>query len=171
MTSDLLALLLGQNTRTVHLRLDGEDVHVVPAGTPGAAIFTLRRVPARDIRSNLLYMVLGKDGYVAYATWYNAQGQAALASAQATARDPNDPIPFDDSPEDDASWRAHTLALETAVEEELLTQGLVLPDGLTAAQVIPALGLYRPVLVRELVQWGRETPEDPNSPSASSAPP
>lgn len=167
----ILAALQARNTRTVTLVQDGDTARHAPPGTPGALAFTLARVPAREIRQNLLYAALGRDGYLAYANWYHAQAQQALASAEAATAKPDAAPPFDDSLPEDAQWRAHTLALEEAVERELLQAGLLLPEAEPFAAVYPVLGPMRGVLVRELIEWGRETPEDPNSPSGNSEPP
>lgn len=173
--TDTLAALRQQNTRTVTLLLEGEHARLAPLGTPGGLTFTLARVPARDIRANLLYAALGRDGYVAYAIWYNGQAQQARAAAEESTRKPGDPPPFDDSLPDDAQWRAHTVALEEAVDDAVLERGLLDPPYEAAREV---LGPYRTALVREIVQWGREVPEwnpevpeSGNSPSGSYEPP
>lgn len=170
--TDTLELLRQQNTREVWLRLDGDTVHPVPPGTPGAARFVLARVPAREIQSNLLYAALGRDGYVAYASWYNNQAQTERETAEASARKPGDPEPFSDTLPNDAHWRAHSLALETATDDAVLAAGMFEP---TFEQAGAMLGPYRSALVRELVQWGRtppawsEQPKDGDAPNLSSA--
>ncbi|MBB5234475.1 hypothetical protein [Deinococcus budaensis] len=169
--TDTLALLQQQNSREVWLLLDAatQDVTVVRPGTPGAGRFVITRVPARDIRSNLLYAALGRDGYLAYANWYNSQAQQARAAAEGNTRKADDPEPFDDSLPDDARWRAHTVALEEAVEDAVLAVGLTSPEYGAARSV---LGAYRSVLVREIVQWGREPPAwDPPVPPPEEATP
>lgn len=168
---DTLALLVAQNKREVWLLETGDEVQAVPPGTPGALRFVLVRVPARTIRQDLIYAALGRDGYVSYANWCNTQAQRAKDQAEASQRKPGAPQPFDDTPPDDAQWRAHTLALETAVEEALLSVGLEYPK---FEEVQGALGLYQSVLVRELVQWGRQvpawTPKDADTSNSSSGP-
>ncbi|OWL98984.1 hypothetical protein CBQ26_00560 [Deinococcus indicus] len=166
--NETLAALRAQNTRTVHLLADGDTARSVPPGTPGALAFLLARVPARDIRANLLYAALGRDGYYAYANWFNAEAQKALAAAEAASHKPGDPAPFDDTLPDDGEWRAHTVALEIAVEEALLDLGMLSPTFEDAGTI---LGPYRTALARELVTWGREVPESPDSPSGNSVPP
>lgn len=158
MSRAALARLRAKHIRTVHLLEVGDTVQVVPPGTPDADAFTIRRIPAQEIRSDLLYSVLGRDGFVAYATWYNAEGQRHLQTAQANSRKPGDPEPFDDSLPDDATWRATSVALEAAAQVEILTQGMLEP---TYDEAASGLGLYGAVLMRELVQWKRQAPEDP----------
>ncbi|WP_412027921.1 hypothetical protein [Deinococcus yunweiensis] len=155
MTLSALELLRQQNTRTVSLLLDGDAVHSVEDGTPGAIPFELVRVNARDIRQDIVYAALGRDGFVRYATWYNAEAQRALAQAQALTRAPSDPPPFDDTPPDDAVWRAHSVAIEAAVMTAVLTHGMRTPSYREAQDI---LGLYGPALMLELVEWGRPRP-------------
>lgn len=172
---DTLALLNAQNTREVWL-LDEEDaVQVVAPETPGALRFVLARVPARQIRSDLLFAALGKDGFLSYANWRNGQAQQAREQAEASHRKIGDAGPFDDTPPEDAHWRACTVALEAAAEDALLSVGLLEPP---YEQARGRLGLYQGVLVRELVQWKREAPawnprdaDSGNSSSGSSVPP
>jgi hypothetical protein len=112
-------------------------------------------VAAREIRTNLLYVALGRDAYVKYAQWYQAEAQKAVAAAE--VRKVGQGEPFDDSPEDDDIWRAHTLALEEAVDEAVLEKGMVQPK---YAEVEQGLGPYQRLLVHEIVQWNREDPDE-----------
>lgn len=179
MTETTAERLRRRNLRDLWLIEENGQVHEVPPGTLDADHFVLARIEARDIRANLLFAALGRDGYVEYATWYQAQAQQALATAQAHTRKPNDPEPFDDTPPDDSRWRAHSIALEQAAEDAILELGLVEPR---YEEVADALGPYRAHLVRALVHWTRPPPPDAadrapeaggpgNSPSGSSAPP
>lgn len=176
---DTLAALKEQNERTVWLLPEGEGALLVPPNTPHALPFVLGRVPARRIQGNLLYAVLGKDGYASYANWVNTKAQQQLAAQQALSRKAGEPEPFDDAPPDDERWRTHSLALERAAEDAVLEIGMISP---TFAEAGAVLGPFREALVRELVGWGRQTDwqppregdeggDSPNSPSANSEPP
>lgn len=168
-------ILLQRHTRTVWLlETSPETAESVAPGTEGALEFVLARVSADRIRANLLYAVLGRDGYMQYAAWYGAQAQKALAAAKAGENKPGEE-PFDDALPEDTRWRAHTLALETSAEAAVLEEGMADPPYATVGH---ALGPYRQALVRELVQWGRTPPAwneqeegSGNSSRASSAPP
>lgn len=153
--TDTLSALRAQNTREVWLLAEGDTARTVPPGTPGALRFLLARVAARDIRGNLLYAALGRDGYVAYANWYNAQAQEQRETAEASSRKPGDPEPYQDPLPDDAHWRAHSVALEQAAEEAILELGLLDPP---FSEARGALGPYQAPLVLELVHWGRTPP-------------
>lgn len=168
--SATLDALRQQNTREVYLlpEADGLSARSVPPGTPGALPFLLARVNADRIRANLLFAALGRDTYVAYAAWYSGEAQKEHQRAEAAARKDTDPPPFDDAPEDDAEWRAYTVALEDAAELAVLEVGLLDPPFAEAAVI---LGPYRTALVRQIVMWDREGVENPKSLSGNSEPP
>lgn len=157
--TDTLSALMAQNTRVVWLLAteDGQTARLVPPNTEGALRFVLARVAADRIRANLLFAALGKDAYVQYASWYNQQAQAELQRAQANSAKSGDPTPFDDTPPDDAEWRAYSVALEDASEQAVLEVGLLEPLYADAARF---LGPFQTALVREIVQWGREAPTE-----------
>lgn len=152
---DTLELLRTQNLRTVYLLSSGESASSVPAGIQGALKFILSRVPAGQIQTNLLYAVLGKDGYVQYANWRNARAQEELETAGARHRKEGE-VPFDDSLDDDSHWRAHSLALDEAANDAILAAGLREPP---YEEVKDILGPYRIALVNELVHWSRQPPQ------------
>ncbi|MDV6376248.1 hypothetical protein [Deinococcus arenicola] len=153
--TDTLTALLSQNTRTVWLLVDdtGDSAVRVPPNTPDALAFTVSRVAAREIRENLLFAVLGRDAYVAYAQWCSQQASQDLEIAESQSRKITDPQPFDDSPPEDAHWRAHMVAMEAAADDAVLELGLISPP---YAEVAGALGPFRRALVQEIVQWKRE---------------